>query len=1103
MASGHIQRRMVFLGAPALAASLVLAAGAPARAQSFVNFESGHVRPLALAPGGNRLLAVNTPDNRLAIYDIVAGGLSLAAEVPVGLEPVAVAARTNAASRTEVWVVNHLSDSISIVEIDPADVTLSRVTRTLLVGDEPRDIVFAGSGGNRAFVTCAHRGQNRPGSPQLTTQGIGRADVWVFDATALGAALGGTPLSTVQLYADTPRALAVSPDGSTVYAAAFQSGNRTTTILQLGVALNNVGLTPPPPPPGATPNNPSVGVIVRFNPANNRWEDGETSQDWSPLVRWTIPDRDVFLINANANPPALVTTSAATNSVVGVGTVLFNMAVRPTNGRVYVANTDARNLVRFEPNVRGHIAESRITVINGTTPTPHHLNPHINYAVVPGPQAEVDQSLAFPMNMTFSADGNTLFVAGFGSGKVGVFNANDLEAGVITKSLVSVGAGPSGVVLDTPRDRLYVMNRIDGTISVVSNASGSSRAVSATVPLRFDPSPAIARTGRRFLYDARISAHGDNACASCHTFGDFDSLAWDLGDPFGSVVTNLNPFRVGGGGTKNFHPMKGPMTTQSLRGMAGAGPMHWRGDRTGATFQNDPAALDEDLAFKAFNPAFVGLLGAGSQLSAADMQAFTDFILTVRYPPNPIRALDNVPTAAQGAGETFFNNTVVDGGTCVNCHRLPLGTDGFMSIEGEPQEFKIAHLRNLYQKVGMFGLPPNPLLPGGIAGGDVVRGFGFLHDGGVSTVFLFLNAPVFQFANNTQRTNVEQFVLAFDTGLRPAVGQQVSATATTLNDTNVTTRINLLIARAEAGDCDLVVKGNLDSASRGWVYDTISNQFRSDRASEALVDEATLRGQAITATQERTYTCVPPGSGTRIGIDRDGDGYFDRTEIADAGTDPADPFSFPGAPPTTTTSTTVTITTTTNTTSTTSTTLAMVLIPSRSFSMRDDVLAPINLAKRKVSFKSRTDGQQNHVIPPTGGSSGDPRQHGATLTVYNSAGLSNDAVVVSLPASGWSQYGSGGYRFKGTDPNGPVSTVAVKLESISVKGGRANWAYTLNELAQGRVALRLRLGDGPIWCAEAPGKLSGSPPSTARNDLPGKFNGQGNSPTPVACPPTP
>src|SRR5439155_178346 len=125
----------------------------------------------AISPAGDRLFAVNTPDNRLAIYTITAGGLTLAAEVPVGLEPVAVAARTNLAGRTEAWVVNHLSDSVSIVEVDPTDVTRSRVVRTLLVGDEPRDLVFAGSAHSRAFITCAHRGQNRPGDPQLTTAG--------------------------------------------------------------------------------------------------------------------------------------------------------------------------------------------------------------------------------------------------------------------------------------------------------------------------------------------------------------------------------------------------------------------------------------------------------------------------------------------------------------------------------------------------------------------------------------------------------------------------------------------------------------------------------------------------------------------------------------------------------------------------------------------------------------------------------------------------------------------------------------------------------------------------------------------------------------------
>jgi hypothetical protein len=41
-----------------------------------------------------------------------------------------------------------------------------------------------------------------------------------------------------------------------------------------------------------------------------------------------------------------------------------------------------------------------------------------------------------------------------------------------------------------------------------------------------------------------------------------------------------------------------------------------------------------------------------------------------------------------------------------------------------------------------------------------------------------------------------------------------------------------------------------------------------------------------------TFTCVPPGSGERIGVDRDGDGAWDGDE-RDAHTDPADPSSTP------------------------------------------------------------------------------------------------------------------------------------------------------------------------------------------------------------------
>src|SRR2546422_424414 len=168
-----------------------LVAAGSARAGSFVTFESGQVRPLALSPDDTHLYAVNTPDDRLEIFDIdPQGNLTHSASVPVGLEPVAAAAHGDG---QHVWVVSHLSDSVSIVDVSSSP---PRVVRTLLVGDEPRDLVFAGPGGNRAFITTAHRGQNS-GVPlaDFTTAGLGRADVWVFDVTNLGSTLGGTPRS--------------------------------------------------------------------------------------------------------------------------------------------------------------------------------------------------------------------------------------------------------------------------------------------------------------------------------------------------------------------------------------------------------------------------------------------------------------------------------------------------------------------------------------------------------------------------------------------------------------------------------------------------------------------------------------------------------------------------------------------------------------------------------------------------------------------------------------------------------------------------------------------------------------------------------------------
>ncbi len=931
----------------ALAAGALLAL--PTGASAFTLFESGQVRPLALSSDGSRLYACNTPDNRLEIFDVTAGGLSAAGSVAVGLEPVAVAVRPGT---DEVWVVNHLSDSVSIVDVSaPAT---AAVTRTLHVGDEPRDIVFAGATGQRAFITAAHRGQNVAFDPEFTTPSVGRADVWVFDATSLGSSMGGDAIEIVNLFGDTPRALAVSPGGGLVYAAVFHSGNRTTTVSEGLVQDGGNGTIfdkrlPPPAVDVHGDPAPEVGLIVKQDPDTGDWLD-ELGRDWSAEVKFDLPDYDVFVIDALASPPEPVTVG--TSEYTGVGTILFNMAVNPLTGNIYVSNTEAFNEVRFEgpgvfspTTVRSHLHESHITVIDIDAPLiadaviPRHLNTHIDYNTCCDalPNTTNDRSLAFPVEMAVNDAGTQLYVSAFGSSKIGTYTISELEAGTFTPDaadqIALSGGGPTGVVLDESRDRLYTLTRFDNSVSIIDTTSAPGSEV-GHVALH-NPEPASVVDGRPFLYDATLtSSNGDQACASCHVFGDFDSLGWDLGNPDDETANNPGPFTLRGNLfiDEDFHPMKGPMTTQSLRGMDNHGPMHWRGDRTGGndsnSLQPDSGTFDEHAAFRAFNGAFVGLIGRSETLTSDQMDAFTEFALQIMYPPNPVRALDNSMTSGQqDAFDRYFGPISDTAHNCNGCHTLDeegnaehsverpgfFGTDGRSSFENEPQMMKVAHLRNAYQKVGMFGMADVPFFNGGDNGdkGDQIRGFGFLHDGSVDSIFRFFQAGVFNlsggnpggFANNASgdadRRDMEDLVLAFPNNLAPIVGQQVTLAQSSPGATD--TRIDLMLARADAvpSECDVVVSGLIAGEQRGALY-IGGGLFITDEVADGNVPKAAILTSADTIGQEATFTAVPPGDGARIGIDRDGDGFRNGDEI-DGGGDPADELSLPCATPTTVT----------------------------------------------------------------------------------------------------------------------------------------------------------------------------------------------------------
>ena len=704
------------------------------------------LHPLDQSLDGARLAVANGPGGRVEIFTLNAAGVpSPEVSIPTGIDPVSVRWRT----ANELWVVNHVSDSVSVI-----DVAARQVIATLKTEDEPCDVVFAGAP-QRAFVSCS-----------------------VVDAVLMfNPANLANPPQRIAILGEDPRALAVSPDGTKVYAAIFESGNGTTILAGGGdgdvidFPPNVVsdfrgpyaGLNPPPNSGNsfvpaknlAAGAAPPVGLIVRKNSAGE-WRD-DNNGNWTSLVSgpdataserpvgWDVIDNDVAIIDA---------------ATLGVtyATRLMNlcMAIAVTPGTKAVAD----------------------------------LNSHLTYTSSSVAQTERDKSLGDPRAIAWRANGTRGYVAGMGSDNVLAIDANGARA---LAQPIEVGKGPSGLAVDEARGRLYVFNRFDASLSVIDLGNDTE----ITRVSFFDPTPAAIKTGRPLLYDThRTSGLGHVSCGSCHADARMDRLAWDLGDPSGAVKNVSGSLHNLGGGipglTGNFtpfHPMKGPMTTQTLQDIIGKEPHHWRGDRNG---------LEE------FNGAFMGLLGDDAALTPSEMQQFENFLGMIYFPPNPFRNVDNtLPTNlplpghyttgrfgtagqplpngnAQRALDTIYRplSRAIDRGAfaCVTCHNVPIGTGSdttlnlfaqtftpiapepngerhhlMVSVDGSSQRaFKVPQLRHMYDKVGF---EMTQLLSR--------SGFGFGHDGAVDSLARFFSEGAFNTRSDQEIADLVALMLSF------------------------------------------------------------------------------------------------------------------------------------------------------------------------------------------------------------------------------------------------------------------------------------------------------------------------------------------------------
>ena len=617
-------------------------------------FESPQANPLIVSPDGTRLYAVLTTMGLVRVLDTA--NLGLVKVIHVGTDPVSVALRPDG---SELWVANHVSDSVNVISLAPGP-SLYQVVETIqafdagsLVTDfdEPAGIAFANN--DKAYVSLSSRNQ-----------------IAVIDANAYAVA------GFLSINAQEPRAMVVR-DGR-LYVPVLESGNQSELSSCFG--------PPNPLDPQCTFN------FTKANFAANPQLIGfpvDIAQDV------LVPDRDLFVFDT--------TTDALVDVVDSVGTLLYGVTV-DSAGKVFVAQTDARNLVNGRAGTQGEgLADldnrmflNQIGVVGcgGATcgaPTRFDLEP------LPPAQPATGQQLATPYAIEVSGDDDVLVVTAAASSRVATIDA---ASGTVLDT-IDVGNGPRGLALRSDPAtgaplEAWVLNTLDDSISELDVSNPDAIVETRRKVLNGDLTPIAVRRGRIAFNAASGSTTGTFACGSCHPDGHVDQLLWVIG------AECTMPGCV----------QEEARSTMPVRGLKGTLPLHWDGELgdpfgagngvVGPTPASSPANCTNDqTCFRQLvDAALAGVMcdvgncptndvSQSGGLSNAERDDMASYLQSVQYPPARTRRFDDQLTvqAVNGFSDFFENKggvnppgqgglgpeTCGDGAAGSGCHALPHG----------------------------------------------------------------------------------------------------------------------------------------------------------------------------------------------------------------------------------------------------------------------------------------------------------------------------------------------------------------------------------------------------------------------------------------------
>lgn len=599
-------------------------------------FVSPHASPITI--NGDHVFVANTPSDTVDV--IHSETREIIARVNVGIDPVGIAVRPDG---KEVWVSNHVSDSVSVIDTDPASPTYLHVIATVQQFDpetkatrfdEPVGIAFANN--EKAYVALSS--ENEIAVVNVATRKVE---------------------NRLTITAQDPRAIRVR--GDRLYVIPFESNNQT----QLSGGTGEID-----------------GDLVTFNAhehsiANNNVLSLGHVVD---IVKHPeVPDRDLYVFDTK--------TDDLVEVVDTLGTLLYGLTV-DSSGRVFIAQTDARNEVNGRAGTKKHgLAElenraflNQITSI-GFEGDSSEAPEFIDLEPLPPKHPESGMALATPFAIEISGDDSTLVVSASGSDKLFTI---DVASGEVL-GRVDVGAVPRGIAVENAENGkaalAWVLNAVANTVSLVDLSDSARPKLMDTIALA-DPTHPEVKRGRIAFNTASASTTGTFSCASCHPDGHTDQLLWVLKTP---IVT---------GGDQIM-----PRSTMPIRGLRDTAPFHWDGipgdpyggnnsanihgsDEPNSSI-DDPVSTTRHLidgglvsTMSTVGDETVNDEGKAGALSAAERDDMATFLLSVPYPPAQRRAYTNVVSNKAEQGFKLFH---IDGdldekprpNVCGNCHRMP------------------------------------------------------------------------------------------------------------------------------------------------------------------------------------------------------------------------------------------------------------------------------------------------------------------------------------------------------------------------------------------------------------------------------------------------